>query len=115
MRKVCSPVTTRTLIDPRGRVAPLRGVYDGAEGAVQHALGYLQTSAAYQGDAERDLAPTILDVEHDQVLVLWRQRAVDAASGKTLDLPAASIYELLDRTGPPRPNVPGHSLDRTVS
>jgi uncharacterized protein len=73
---------------------PYGGVYDGAEGAVQHALGYLQTWAAYQGEAERDLAPTILDVEHDHVLVLWRQRAVDAASGEKLDLPAVSIYEL---------------------
>jgi hypothetical protein len=76
------------------RSLPYGGVYEGAEGAVQHAVGYLQTWAEYQGEAERDLAPTILDVEHDQVLVLWRQRAVDAASGKKLDLPAVSLYAL---------------------
>jgi ketosteroid isomerase-like protein len=48
------------------------------------------------GEAERALTPTLLEVERDKVLVLWRQRAVDRAGDVTLDLPAASIYDLRD-------------------
>jgi ketosteroid isomerase-like protein len=48
------------------------------------------------GEAERALTPTLLEVERDKVLALWRQRAVDRAGDVTLDLPAASIYDLRD-------------------
>jgi ketosteroid isomerase-like protein len=73
---------------------PYGGVYYGPEGAANHASGYIQTWGAYQGEVERSLTPTILDVEQDQVLVLWRQRAVDPSNHETLDLPAASIYKV---------------------
>jgi ketosteroid isomerase-like protein len=46
-------------------------------------------------DAERTMDPRVVAVAGDEVVVLWRQRAVDA-SGRRFDGPVLGLYEVRD-------------------
>src|SRR5512133_524973 len=46
-------------------------------------------------DAERSMDPRVVAVAGDEVVVLWRQRAVDAA-GRRFDGPVLGLYEVRD-------------------
>jgi uncharacterized protein len=72
---------------------PYGGVYQGHEGAKQHAGGYALTWGDFQTSAEQKTDAVFLDAG-DHVIVLWRQRGLDTRSGKRLDLPAASVYRM---------------------
>lgn len=75
---------------------PYGGDYHGLEGARQHGLGYVQTWGRFQTPAEWELDPLFLDASEDYVVVLWQQKAVRAESGRRLDLPAVSVYQMRD-------------------
>jgi ketosteroid isomerase-like protein len=46
-------------------------------------------------EAERKMDPRVVAASGDEVVVLWRQRAVDAA-GKRFDAPVLGLYEVRD-------------------
>jgi ketosteroid isomerase-like protein len=46
-------------------------------------------------DAERAMDPRVVAADGDEVVVLWRQRAVDAA-GRRFDGPVLGLYEVRD-------------------
>ena len=73
---------------------PYGGVYHGLKGAKQHAAGYALTWGDFQTSGEQVTDAVFLDAG-DHVVVLWRQRGLSASSGKKLDLPAVSVYEML--------------------
>jgi ketosteroid isomerase-like protein len=47
-------------------------------------------------DAERSMSPRVVAARGGEVVVLWRQRAVDAA-GDRFDAPVLGLYEVRDR------------------
>ena len=70
------------------------GVYHGLEGALRHASRYAQAWADFQAPADMATDPVFLDAG-EYVVVLWRQKG-SASDGKSLDLPAVSIYKMRD-------------------
>ena len=72
---------------------PYGGEYDGLEGAVRHAQGYLRTWDAHQSGAERQLDPELI-CSGDRVAVLWRQKARSQRTGRAIDLPVLSLYRV---------------------
>ncbi len=75
---------------------PYGGVYHGLEGAKQHIEGAAQTWNPFKpSPAERKLDAVFLDSK-EYVIALWRLKGLDVSSGRTLDLPAVSVYKLRD-------------------
>lgn len=72
---------------------PYGGTYQGHEGALRHAAGYLRCWGSLQDDEHRRLEPELLDAG-EYVVVLWRQRAIHRGSGERLDSPAVSLYRM---------------------
>ena len=71
---------------------PYGGVYRGAQGVKQHALGFRQTWDPFQSGAERNLQPQVLDVG-EYIVVLWRHKAAKP-DGEKIELPAVSVYKM---------------------
>jgi uncharacterized protein len=73
--------------------------YGGAVRGRDAALGdtaWLDTWDPLQpSDAERSMDPRVVAAAGDEVVVLWRQRAVDAAGGR-FDAPVLGLYEVRD-------------------
>jgi uncharacterized protein len=76
---------------------PYGGIYRGHDGAVKHAIGFLAAWDDHQGEAEQRLDPHFFAGDDGAtVAVLFRHRAIDQASGRRLDAPEVSIYEVRD-------------------
>jgi ketosteroid isomerase-like protein len=74
---------------------PYGGAYHGHDGAIEHAIGFLDAWDSLQGDAERKLdASFFASEDDDEVAVLFRHRALDQASGRRIDSPEVSLYEV---------------------
>ena len=74
---------------------PYGGEYVGVPGIAAHAQGYGAAWAPFQDTELQDLKPTFV-ADGDKVVVLWRQRGRDPNSGKSFDMPAASVYTMKD-------------------
>jgi ketosteroid isomerase-like protein len=75
---------------------PYGGDYHGHEGALQHVKGYYQTWDALRPAAWQPHPPIFLDTTEDDVVVLWREEAVEAVSGSRIDLPALGVFKVRD-------------------
>ena len=72
---------------------PYGGVHYGLKGAKQHIEGAAQTWNHLQPEAQRKMDPVFLNAG-EYVVVLWRLKGLEASSGRTLDLPVASVYKM---------------------
>ncbi len=72
---------------------PYGGEYTGISGIAAHAQGYGAAWGPVQDSALQDLEPIFI-AENDQVIVLWRQRGLNAQSGEQFDMPATSVYKM---------------------
>lgn len=74
---------------------PYGGDYRGLAGIAAHAQGYAAAWTPLQDRTLQDLHPTFI-ADADQVIVLWRQRGLHAGSGELFDMPAVSVYKMID-------------------
>jgi ketosteroid isomerase-like protein len=72
---------------------PYGGEYRGRDGALRHGLGYRATWDRFQPWTTRGLDPRFI-AQGDYVVVVWRQKAENSETGKSIDLPAVSVYRL---------------------
>lgn len=75
---------------------PYGGVYRGREGATAHARSFQATWARYQTPAEYPLQAEFVDAGDGSVVVVFRHRAVDPASGRRVDEAEVSLYRVHD-------------------
>jgi len=74
---------------------PYGGDYEGLRGAFDHGTGYRGAWDLLQGPAERELDAEFI-AERDRVVVLWKQKGRNSASGEIFKMPAVSVYRLRD-------------------
>lgn len=72
---------------------PYGGEYTGLAGVAAHAQGYGAAWGRLQAPEMQDLQPTFI-AGGDEVVVLWRQRGVNAGTGEIFDMPATSVYQM---------------------
>ena len=72
---------------------PYGGDYRGLEGALRHGQGFRAAWDHYQPHEERGLDPRII-ADGDYVVVLWRHKLENPATGERLDLPAVGVYRM---------------------
>jgi ketosteroid isomerase-like protein len=77
-------------------VLPYGGIWRGHEGAVAHAVGFLNSWAALQGPNEIRLDARFWGDGAETVCVLFRHRAADPVSEARFDAPEVSIYQVRD-------------------
>lgn len=73
---------------------PYGGVYAGLEGAHRHAMAFTGAWGNFQSQEETPLDPQFVGDGAGTVAVLFRHRARDAATGRAIDLPEVSTYEV---------------------
>lgn len=73
---------------------PYGGVYRGHVGATEHAIAFMAAWGRHQGPEEALLGPTFAETEDGKVLVCFRHKAVDRATGARIDEPEISLYEV---------------------
>jgi ketosteroid isomerase-like protein len=74
---------------------PYGGSRHGFEAVVGAAWEWAETWDPVQHEAERKMDPQVVATHDDQVVVLYRQRAVDA-EGHRLDAPVLGLYRVRD-------------------
>jgi len=72
---------------------PYGGDYRGLEGALHHGQGFRAAWDRYQPHEGRGLDPRII-ADGDYVVVLWRHKLENPATGERLDLPAVGVYRM---------------------
>jgi ketosteroid isomerase-like protein len=75
---------------------PYGGVYRGRDGAVRHALAFVEAWGRYQTRAEVRMDPRFAAGDDGVVTVVFRHRAADPRRGERLDEPEVSVYEVRD-------------------
>ena len=73
---------------------PYGGVWRGTEGAVGHAMGFMETWGELQGPEEARLNARFWGDGAGTVCALFRHRAVDAATGRRFDAAEVGIYRV---------------------
>lgn len=74
---------------------PYGGTYRGLEGAVEHARSFQAAWAPFM-DPNRPLRPSLTRDGEGTVTVAFRHQARSLTSGRTLDEPEISIYQVRD-------------------
>jgi ketosteroid isomerase-like protein len=74
---------------------PYGGSRHGFEAVVGSAWEWAETWDPVQNEAERKMDPRVVAANDDEVVVLYRQRAVDPA-GHRLDAPVVGLYRVRD-------------------
>ena len=74
---------------------PYGGRHVGFASAVMNAHRWAETWDAVQTEAERKMDPRVVAASEDEVVVVYRQRAVDRA-GRRFDNPVVGIYRVRD-------------------
>lgn len=74
---------------------PYGGSRHGFEAVVGSAWEWAETWDPVQNEAERKMEPRVVAANDDEVVVLYRQRAVDA-EGHRLDAPVLGLYRVRD-------------------
>jgi ketosteroid isomerase-like protein len=73
---------------------PYGGAYRGLEAVVEHARLWQQTWDPLQ-PGDRRMEPRVVAADGDEVVVLWRQRAI-SAGGEALDSPVLALYRICE-------------------
>jgi uncharacterized protein len=74
---------------------PYGGEYRGLEDALRHGQGFRASWDRFQPWSARGIEPRFI-AQGDHVAVLWRHKAENSETGQRIDLPAVSIYRLLN-------------------
>ena len=75
---------------------PYGGTYHGPEGAYAHAMAFWNTWRDYQPATVEDLGEVFLADPAGRVAVCWRHLVQDPRTGRTLEAPVVSVYEVRD-------------------
>jgi ketosteroid isomerase-like protein len=74
---------------------PYGGTWTGLAAAVESASRWAATWDPVQSDVERRMDPRVVAANDDEVVVVYRQRAIDAA-GRRFDNPVLGLYRVRD-------------------
>jgi ketosteroid isomerase-like protein len=74
---------------------PYGGTQIGLRAVVKHTPSWAQTWDPVQTETERKMDPRVVAANEEEVVVLYRQRAVDS-TGKRFDNPVLGLYRVRD-------------------